>query len=85
MQVYREWCAFVSTLSILGGEQFFMIFNQASYHEKQRAKRLTRSKPSYLFFYQPPRFHSFLALMLVEEYRKPSSKASLHNFDIVDR
>ena len=60
-------------------------FQQASYHEKQRAKRLTRSKPSYLFSYQPPRFHGCLALMLVEEYRKPSSNASLHNFDIVDR
>ena len=46
--------------------------------------REAESEETY-FSYQPPRFHGCLALMLVEEYRKPSSNASLHNFDIVDR
>ena len=40
---------FVSALSVPERKQFFMIFNQASHHEKQRAKRLTKSKTSHIF------------------------------------
>ena len=47
----RMVCVFVSTLSIPEGKQFFMVFNQASHHEKQRAKRPTS-------FSRLPRFHA---------------------------
>ena len=78
-------CAFVSTLSVPEGKQFFVIYNQASHHEMLRVKRLTKSKPSHMFSLQSPRFHSCLAFMLEEEYRRPSSNAGLHTFDIDDR
>ena len=57
-------CAFVSTLSVPEGKQFFMIFNQASHHQKQRAKRPRKSKPIPKFSRQPPRFHGCFAFIL---------------------
>ena len=85
MGLPRMACAFVSTLSVPEGKQLFMIFNQASHHQRQRAKRPRKSKPSRKFYRQPPRFHGCFAFIIAKEYRRPSSNAGLHTFDVVDR
>ena len=85
MGLPRIACAFVSTLSVPEGKQLFMIFNQASHHQKQRAKRPRKSKPIPKFSRQPPRFHGCFAFILAKEYRRPSSNAGLHTFDVVER
>lgn len=85
MGLPRMACAFVSTLSVPEGKQLFMIFNQASHHQRQRAKRPRKSKPSPKFYRQPPRFHGCFAFILAKEYRRPFSNAGLHTFDVVDR
>ena len=58
---------------------------QSSFVPREAESEETYEEQTKLFVFLSPRFHGCLALMLVEEYRKPSSNASLHNFDIVDR
>ena len=81
----RMVCTFVSALSVPERKQFFIIFNQASHHEKQRAKRPTKSKTSHIFssatsFSRLPRFNGCRRIPQTVKQR-----SGFHTFDIVDR